>query len=73
MKEEIKFHFDNKIVWLRGLMVECPMGDPADDCPLQKFRLLPLTERMKIVNQMTTKNIDKILAHHTMCLNRREA
>ena len=73
MKKEIKFNFDNKTVWVRGLMVECPMGDPAKDCPLQKFRLLPLSERMEIVNKMTMERIDKILAHHTMCLNRREA
>jgi len=73
MKQETEYNFDDKIIWLRGLVVECPMRDCADDCPLKNLRKHPLNERMEAVNKMSDEEIDKLLEHHKICIHRREA
>ena len=64
----------DKIVWIQGLMVECPMRDPQEDCPLQPLReTIPLTERLKMVKDMTADEMDEIIEHHKECIRKREA
>ncbi len=73
MEKKFELKIEDKRVWIRGLLVECPMGDPAPDCPLHKLREFPLAERMNMVKEMSIETIDQLIAHHQMCLRRREA
>jgi len=67
-----KLDIADKIVWVQGLLVECPMRAPADDCPLQELRKLPLTKRLKMVKDMDLTKIEAIIEHHKECINRKE-
>ena len=58
--------------WVRGLLISCPFGKPLDDCPLEKFRKIPISERIKLVDSMEEKQIDQIIVHHQKCLRQRE-
>ena len=73
MKKASEFNFEDKVVWVRGLIVECPMNDAKPDCPLEQYRALSLHERMNIVKHMSTEEIDKVIAHHKECIKQREA
>jgi hypothetical protein len=63
----------DKIVWVQALLVECPMRSPADDCPLEELRKLPLTTRLKMAKDMSLEKVEEIIEHHKECIHRREA
>lgn len=63
---------EDKLIWIKGLLLECPMGKPLDDCPAEKYRKFPIKERMKIVNEMKIEEIEFIIKHHKECLRKRE-
>ena len=64
--------FKNKKDWVWGLMIHCPFGKALKTCPAKDIRVLPLEERLKVVNQMEESQIDEIIAHHKQCLKERE-
>ncbi len=72
MTNKSDIQLEDKIIWLQGLLVECPMGAAEPDCPLQKLRDLPLAERMSLPMNMPIETIDKLIVHHQACLKRRE-
>ena len=59
-------------VWLKGLVISCPFGTALEDCPAKEIRKLPLSERMVVVDNMTTQQVDETLEHHKKCLAARE-
>ena len=64
--------FEVKKVWVKGLVIHCPMGESVKDCPANKIRLLPISERLRLVDEMTEKSINEIIDHHYKCLAKRE-
>lgn len=58
--------------WVRGLLISCPFGKPLYNCPLGKFRTIPVSERLKLVDSMEEKQIDQIIIYHQKCLRQRE-
>ncbi len=49
------------------------MGDDSvKDCPANKIRLLPIPERLRIVDQTPAVDINQIIDHHNDCLRKRE-
>jgi hypothetical protein len=50
------------------LLRDCPRGNPAPDCPLEKFRHEPLNKQAEIVLQLPTEELETIIKHHNICL-----
>ena len=70
MRENL--NFEDKKIWVKGLVIHCPMGESVKDCPANKIRLLPIPERLRIVDEMTEDSVDEIIDHHYKCLAERE-
>jgi len=64
--------FENKITWVLGLMIDCPLGKAIDSCPLKDYRKLPLNNRFKLVNQMSEDQLNQIILEHNLCIEERE-
>ena len=64
---------EEKKIWVRGLLVACPFGNPLDDCPAKELRKIPLKERLNLVKEMTEDQITQVISHHRVCLSRRES
>ena len=61
-----------KKTWVKGLLIDCPVGKPLEDCPAKDIRGLPTKERSRIVDDMTEEAVDEILDHHRRCVQERE-
>jgi hypothetical protein len=61
----------NKI-WLKGLLIGCPMGWALDDCPVEELRKAPIKESLNIVDEMRTEEIYNIIKQHKECIRKRE-
>lgn len=68
----IQLNIEEKKIWIKGLVIHCPMGESVKDCPANEIRLLPIPERLRIIDQMSTIDINQIIDHHSECLLRRE-
>jgi hypothetical protein len=53
-----------------GLLISCPFGQPADDCPLEKYRNESTQNKFEIITQFSNEEVDKIMQHHKECLSR---
>lgn len=62
----------NRVIWLKGLMIECPLFNALPNCPLKKYRSLPINEKFKLVDEMSDDQIDSIIEYHQKCLSARE-
>ncbi len=62
----------HKKVWVKGLMIDCPMGIPLVDCPAKEVRDLPIPDRLKLVDEMDIDQLTGIITHHKQCLKKRE-
>ncbi|NQU84368.1 MAG: hypothetical protein HQ541_01280 [Mariniphaga sp.] len=62
---------DRKL-WLFGLLIDCPMGNPLPECPANKYRHLSVTEKLDFVNSLSTEQIEDLLNIHKECLEKRE-
>jgi hypothetical protein len=58
---------DEKI-WIYGLYVACPEGKPLLDCPLERYRSLPDTKKIAIVENLSQNEVKEIFKHHNQCL-----
>ena len=63
---------EQKKIWVQGLLIECPMGKPLDNCPAKDIRALPIKERLELANAMNEPQINQIISHHRKCLYERE-
>ncbi len=64
--------FEQKQTWVKGLLIDCPMVKPLDNCPAKDVRKSPIEERLKLANAMDEGQLDQIIGHHKNCLNQRE-
>lgn len=60
-----------KLVLVKGLLTECPLDKPLDDCPAKKVRCLPLEKRLQLVEDMGESDLDLIISHHRHCFQKR--
>ena len=58
--------------WVKGLLIGCPFGKPLDNCPLEKYRSLTVSERFTLADNMNEKQIDEVIIYHQSCLRQRE-
>ena len=59
-------------VWLFGLIIGCPMGKSLENCPADKLRNLPVTDIIKIVENMPEDELNDLISYHKSCLKERE-
>jgi hypothetical protein len=69
----MEYELRDKRTWVKGILVDCPAGTPVEDCPARAMRSLTLPQLVSIVNGMSEKKLDAIMAHHQNCLREREA
>lgn len=63
---------DNKISALSGLLFDCPLGKVAHNCPFQSMWQLTIDERFELVDKLTSMQIFGLIAHHKLCLKKRD-
>ena len=61
----------NKRIWVKGILVECPLGKSLSDCPANALRNLPLEELLKAVNNMTEGQLEMVIKYHNNCITER--
>ena len=64
---------ENRVSWVKGLMIECPLLKALPNCPLKKYRSLSIKEKFKLVDEMSGDQIDTIVEYHQRCLHTRES
>lgn len=68
----VELNFEQKKIWVKGLLIDCPIGISLENCPAKDVRSLPIDERLKLVDSMDESQLDQIISHHRSCLNERE-
>ncbi|MDH5298496.1 MAG: hypothetical protein OEV91_05710 [Desulfobulbaceae bacterium] len=59
-------------VWLKGIIIACPMGEALPGCPARELRLLPLEERLRLVDELDFQVAATLVHQHQDCLRQRE-
>ena len=67
----MKFSALDKRIWIKGLTLECPLGDPVDDCPLNCLRGLPVAQMNTAINNLTDMQVSCIVTIHHHCFQER--
>ena len=67
----MKFTALDKRIWIKGLSVECPLGQALDDCPLNALRHLPVAQMNTTINGLSDRQIDSIVKIHQHCYHDR--
>lgn len=67
-----QLNLEQKMTWVQGLLIACPLGQALDDCPARELRGIPLKKRLGLVKEMSGATIDQLIAHHRACLAKRE-
>jgi hypothetical protein len=65
------FNKFDKRIWLKGLVMECPAGEPLHDCPLNGMRSLPITQINHTINDLSDEKVDAIINIHKHCFHDR--
>jgi len=63
---------EHKRIWVKGLLIDCPMGEALDDCPARDLRAMPIRARLIAVDAMTPEQVEEVIVHHKRCLSKRE-
>ena len=64
-----KFNFEDKKVWVTGLLFDCPFGKELDECLTKETRSLPVSGRIELVKSMEPHQVDLIIANHRECMS----
>lgn len=64
---------EHKRIWIKGLLIDCPMGTAADDCPARDWRTMPIEKRLIVVDTMTNEQVEEVIVFHKQCLKNRES
>ena len=64
---------EDRRMWLRILVVGCPLHAAADDCPARDLRLMPPTEADKAIAKLTDQQVCAVIGHHKICVTRQAA
>ncbi len=67
-----EFPLDQRRSWVIALMIECPLGEALLGCPATGVRGLPLAEVVKLVDELSEEELNRIIRHHRQCLDARE-
>jgi hypothetical protein len=67
----MKFTPLDKRIWIKGLTLECPMGEALHDCPLNALRHLPLRQMNDTINHLPDSRVDDIVHIHEHCYRER--
>jgi hypothetical protein len=67
-----KLTLEEKISWVLGLVIECPLQDPLETCPAKELRGLPVQDSAALISNMEEAQLDEIISHHRQCLWERE-
>ena len=65
--------YDNKKVWVKSLVMDCPLGKPLASCALTDLRKLNVGERASLVDRMAEVQLEEIIEIHRRCRAKREA
>ncbi|MBU1682520.1 hypothetical protein KJ742_01095 [Patescibacteria group bacterium] len=60
-----------KMKLVKGLLTECPLDKPLDDCLAKKIRGLRLEEPLQLVKTMDETELNLIISHHQHCFQKR--
>lgn len=61
----------NDKIWIKGLVMECPHGTAARNCPLRQLRGKPFVEANRAIDEMKGEVVSAILSQHRACYDRR--
>lgn len=61
----------NNRIWIKGLVMQCPLGIPVDDCPLNGLRSLPISEANNTINRLSDEKLKAFISTHRQCYNHR--
>ena len=61
----------DKQIWVRALLIACPLSNPLESCPLKDLRKLPLEDIIKLSMTMDEDRLDEIIEYHQKCLHER--
>lgn len=67
----MKFTRINKRIWIKGLTLECPLGQALHDCPLNALRHLPVAQMNNTINNLSDQQVDSIVSIHKQCYHER--
>ena len=57
----------NNKIWLKGLVMECPHGAPARNCPMTQLRGKRAIEANAAIDEMDDLEVDECLSAHRSC------
>ena len=60
-----------KRTWVKGILVDCPLGKSLTNCPANALRNLPLEELIRAVNNMPEKQLEMVIEYHNDCMEER--
>ena len=63
---------EHKRTWVKGLLIDCPMGAALDGCPACDLRTLSIAKRLITADAMTPEQLEDVIVHHKQCLKTRE-
>ena len=63
---------EHKRTWVKGLLIDCPMGTALDDCPARDLRKMSIEKRLITVDAMTPEQVEEVIVYHKQCLKKRE-
>jgi len=61
-----------KRAWILGLAVDCPFSSPLSDCIISQFRVVPLAEAHKLLQELPASELEQIFQRHKNCFAERE-
>ena len=67
-----ELNLNEKEIWVKGLLIECPMGKALTNCPLENYRKLSVGERFKLADSWNENKLSQIITYHKNCLRERE-
>ncbi|MBT3200454.1 MAG: hypothetical protein HN350_11105 [Phycisphaerales bacterium] len=56
----------------KGLLLGCPLGQAADDCPAGEFRAMSTGRQQITIQTMDPQQIEDIIVHHHRCMKQRQ-
>lgn len=62
----------DRLKYLMGLMVACPLIDDVHDCPFSQFRESPIDSLISSAYDMDLKKSMDMIEHHKNCIERRK-
>ena len=60
-------HLEDERLWLKVLLIGCPLRHADKACPLHELRQLPPTDAHKTIAAMTREQVRAMLTHHKSC------